>query len=168
MSTNISNSLGLTDLRLLMDNYQNIVQMSTILLEQQKQVISLQKEILSKEDNISKTQIGVYNSLNNIADKLDDYIKKFLKLTEDTMDKCNKINDTILKNVNQVESKIENTHFDNTKEHNRIINKVHIGMIASGAVIVSLISLLLTVYEKYEVLAHIQTMLKAIFQKLVG
>ena len=36
MSTNISNSysLGLTDLRLLMDNYQNIVQMSTILLEQ--------------------------------------------------------------------------------------------------------------------------------------
>ena len=168
MAEENKSTLGLADLRLLMDNYQNIVQMNAILLEQQKQVVDLQKDILKKEDDISKTQIKVCNTMNNVASRLDVCADKFLNLTNNTMNTYSKINDSILKNFDKVESKIESIHIDNTKEHSGITNKIYVGMVASGAAVVSLISLILVVYGKYEILSNIQNMVTEIFQKIIG
>ena len=163
-----NNMLGLSDLRLLMDNYQNIVKMNTILLEQQKQVVDLQKNILNKTDEIARTQIQVCNTLNNVASILDTCADKFIKLTNDTLSTYVKINDNITHNFNKVKDKLITVNIDNAKEHSGIKNKIYVAMVGSGAVVVSLITLLIIVYDKYQIIANIEYIVNQILQKIVG
>jgi len=165
---NVYHTLGLSDLRLLMDNYQNIVQMNAILLEQQKQVTDLQKDILKKQDDISKAQFQVCNSMDIVATKLDNCAENFLKINEHSLQTYAKINDTLIHNFDKVEDKIEVIHIDNTKDHSGITNKIYVALVGSGIVIASLITLLLTVYDKYKIVSHIQTMVQELVKKFIG
>lgn len=151
--------LGLSDLRLLMDNYQNIVQMSTILLEQQKQVIDLQKNMLQKQDNISKQQYEVMNDIRTVVDKLDKCTISLVKSNESIQDMYKQINNSIIVRSEKAEDKIEQLRLDSAKEHSGIVNKIYIAWGGTAAAIVSLASLFIVVYNKYDVVKDIHKIL---------
>lgn len=151
--------LGLSDLRLLMDNYQNIVQMNTILIEQQKQVIGLEKDILKKQDDTCKTQFFNENIINNMSNKIDNYAELLKNMNNEMLDLYAKLDKQIIENSDELGDKINTIHIDNTKEHSSITNKIYIAMVASASVVLSLIALLVKTYEKYGIMSNIQEML---------
>lgn len=160
--------LSFADLKLVMDNYQNLIQMNAIMLEQQKQVVDLQKDITKKHDDITKTQYQLYTTLEVIADKFETYNKNVTQFNNDAKTTFIQANDSIQGTMQTIDGKIETVHIDNTKEFGKISNKIYVGMIGSAAIIVSLITLLMVVYDKYTIVSDIKEMLVPIFEVIVG
>lgn len=165
---NTNQPLGVADLRLLMDNYQNIIQMNSIMLEQQKQVVDLQKDIIKRQEDLSRTQFKLCASFESILNKFDSSTDSLLVVNTEARNTLTKINDSMQSKFQVMDDKIDKVHIDNTKEFGKITNKIYIGMVGSGAIIMSLVTLLMIVYDKYRILTDIQKIVTNIFGKIVG
>jgi hypothetical protein len=135
--------LGLADLRLLMDNYQNIIKMTAVLLEQQKQVIDLQHQTLSKQDIATTKQLQVCNSLENIIGNINTCNEKVVKSA-----------DAVEASTTAIKEKINKLQISTTTEHSGINNRIYISMGGMITIIISLIGLLTMFYNRFE-LIHI-------------
>jgi len=147
------NYLHFSDLKLLMDNYQNVVKLNTILLEQQKQIIELQKEILKNQNNILCEQTDICKKLNNVVTKMDICASHFKDIEDDykSLDAAlhSRFNDSTLKS-DVIKESIDNINLDMVKQHSGISLKIYAAWGGSIAIILTLITLLTTSYSKLE------------------
>jgi hypothetical protein len=142
--------LGLADLRLLMDNYQNIIKMSAVQLEQQKQVIDLQQQILSKQDATATKQFQACNSLDKIINELNDCRKNL-----------EKTNDSINSTSSHTQEQLQDLKLSTSKEHGGINNRLYVSMGGMITIVISLIGIMSITYNKFELVQEVYNMIKS-------
>lgn len=119
------------DLVLLMESYKNMITMHHTILEQSNKTIEQLADIVTKQDNISLKQRDTCQIMNGVSTKLDSCVKQL----EGTNDKVDKLKDTI------------NTHNEKSMDgHSKLANKIHLGWIGMGTIILGLIGLGVTIY----------------------
>jgi len=143
-------SLSRDDLMLLMDSYRNTIQMHTTLVEQQKVVIGLQHDLLTKQDSILNKQDDVCRTMENISKNLEGCANRFQEATTLVSSKCDELNTAISGKVEGVESKVDKSMFDSIKEHGSLKLRLYIAMGGMILIILSLITLNITAFEKFE------------------
>lgn len=148
--------LQLADLKLLMDNYQNILKMNTILLEQQKQVMSLQNQTLSKQDAANVNLIKSDATLNNISSKLDGCSTDLEKASNAVKNVENRLKEV----SSNVKDSFNDLEIQNTKSHSAIVGRLYISMGGMITIIISLIGLLAMAYDKFSILSKILELVK--------
>ena len=157
-------SLSPEDLKLLMGNFQNIIQMNTILVEQQKNLITAQNRILEKQDQITTKQNSTCNQLSKIADKLDECANN-LKLTNDSIqNSCASIDTHISTKLDDTSKNVEAWKLDVVKQHSSINKNVYIAWGGMVTVILGLIGLLISAYERSGVITQIHETLQQLAQ----
>jgi len=155
--------LHLSDLKLLMENYQNVVQLNTILLEQQKQIVDLQKEVVKNQENISKNQTDIYEKINAILPsgfkETNENIESSYKSLDSAMH--GRFDATVIK-VENTKSAVDTVKLDMVKQHSGITNKLYVALVGSAVIIISLLSLLITTYEKFKIMDNVHIMINKI------
>ena len=140
----IDKKLDLTDLKIMMETYQNMVQLNTILVEQHKQILEFQQRLLIKLDNISTKQI-------EINDKLKSVVSEMVDLGID------------IEKANECATKSEISSVINTSGINR---NIYIAWVGSFGIIASLITLFYTTINKFDTLKEINDMCIKILKHL--
>lgn len=153
--TDENSILKVSDLKLLMDNYQNMIQLNTIILEQQKKIIELQQQVMSKQETASKNQERTCDRLDSVVEKLGICIEKLEKTNDVIYAACEGIEQNIIKRVDHVDDSFSSFAIDTTKQHSGINKSVYIAWVGTGTVIVALVSLLITVFGKFELLSEV-------------
>lgn len=154
-----SKSLSRDDLMLLMESYRNTIQMHTTLLEQQKAVISSQNELLSKQDEILKKQHQVCTNIDTITKEVEGYIRKFDELNQAIKSKHQELVTNITGQTGNIETKLDTSMLDTIKNYSSLRNRIYIALIGMGVIVVSLITLNITAFDKFETLNDIYVLL---------
>lgn len=161
--------LHLSDLKLLMENYQNVVQLNTILLEQQKQIVELQKEVVRNQGNISRSQTDIYDKIDGMISKVDLCPQSF-KQTNDNIEGKYKdldsamhgrFDSTVLK-VESTKQAVDSVKLDMIKQHSGITNRLYVALVGSVVIILTLIGILTTAYEKVKIMENVSNMINKI------
>jgi hypothetical protein len=168
--------LHFSDLKLLMENYQNVVQLNTLLLEQQKQIIELQKELVRSQTTISSKQSQVNDNVNNIISKITAQNDTFIQLNNLVQSKASDMDIAFHGRFNSTDQKVDETkssvstmNIDMVKQHSGLTNRIYIALVGSGVIILALIGMLTTLFEKFRDLGNIHEMIDKIlvFFKIV-
>lgn len=154
-----SSSLSLSDIKLLMENYQNMIQLNTILLEQQKQLIELQHQVLKKQDLIISGQNTTIEKLNSIVNKLENCTKNLQEINQEIKESYSNIGHDMTSQFQKTEDKDTDWKLDVVKQHSGINRNIYIAWGGMVAIILGLISLLVNTYEKFSVLENINELL---------
>lgn len=152
------------DIRLIMGNYQNVIQMNTILIEQQKQLLELQKQVLTKQDTISTNQNQAGGELKDIANKLDVCANASSDTNKSIQSSCEKLGDSLDNQLKSNEDKIDNLNVDLIKQHSGINKNIYIAWGGMASIVLGLVTLLLGMYERFEMLDDIQHLLENLAQ----
>ncbi len=140
--------LNAQDLFVLMESYKNNIELSTMLLEQQKQLLSHQNIIIEKQ----KKQC---DSLSKLLERISNVIERQDKCATDVI----KIQNELINNQNNVKNEIGQTQtimrMEITKDHGGLKNLLYGVYSAIGVVIIALIGLLITVIDKLHILKDI-------------
>ena len=128
-----SKELSRDDLFLLMQSYKNTVESNTILLEQQKTLIDQHETLIHKQRDV-------------------------LTLLGKVIDKFDTINDV----KTSLSTQMSTNHLECTKERSSLKGKLIIIYAGIGTVIVSLISLVITVFNKMDLIEKIAKQLGVI------
>lgn len=165
--------LHFSDLKLLMENYQNVVQLNTLLLEQQKQIIDLQKELVKSQTTISDRQSKVYSGINDLMNKVDSQHSTFVQLNNLVQSKASELDVALHGRFNSTDQKVDETktsvssmNIDMVKQHSGLTNKIYIALVGSGLIILALIGMLTTSYEKFKILEHVHDVVESILMFL--
>jgi len=157
--------LHFSDLKLLMENYQNVVQLNTLLLEQQKQILDLQKELKNSQYSTSENQSKIFDKIENIIKSIESQSGSF----QQTNSLVTNLDSALHNRFNSSDSKTEETkvaissmNLDLTKQHSGIVNKLYVALVGSGLIILSLVGLLITTYEKLGIINHIHELVEKI------
>lgn len=122
------------DLVLLMESYRNMITMHQTILDQSTKTIEKLDGIATRQDGISTKQGRLCNSLDKITTRLDD---------------CTTILKDSNTNISGMETKIKdeiNIHEKKSiEDHGKITNKIYLGWIGMGTIIISLIGLTVTI-----------------------
>lgn len=162
----MSEQFSFADLRMLLDYYQNIMQTNTIMLEQQKQLLITQKDMIRKGDDSFKHQMNFQSNMALVIDKTNLCIQNLSEMHNIVTDVYTKLNNLITNKFDRIENKLEKININTTKDHGKISNKIYIALGGSITIILSLIALLNVVYSKYEIVKNIEKMTYDIFQYL--
>jgi hypothetical protein len=160
--------LKVGDLKLLMDNYQNVVQLNTILLEQQKKIIELQKELISKQEIASGKQDRICDRLDSVAEKLAICIDKIEKTNDVIYAACEGIEKNIISRVDHVDDSFSNFKLDTVKQHSGINKNVYIAWVGSATIIIALITLLISVFGKLDMIKEIHELVHELVKYFIG
>jgi len=155
-----TSSLSADDIKLLMGNYQNIIQMNTILLEQQKNLIAAQKDAEKKQESIMTKQNDASNELKRITDKLAEYSSAI----RDTNKSMKESSTTISETLQSSNDNFSSWKVDVLKQHDTINRNVYITWGAIATVVLTLVGLLVNAYNKFIVLDQIHHILKQLVQ----
>ena len=157
--SNDHSSLASTDIMLLMENYQNIMQMNTILQQQQKQLIDLQNKLLYTQSDIAKTQTDTVNQINKIVEKMADCACNIQDISKILKSSFNNIEDSVLTKIEESDKSVDAWRVDTIKQHNSINKNVYITWGVMCTIIIGGIGLLITSYEKFSSLDQIINLL---------
>lgn len=148
-------SLSSEDIKLLMGNYQNIIQMSTILLEQQKQLLSIQNQVLQKQEILTSDQNVTHTQLGGVNEKLEGCIKN-IQSTHDTIQtSCVNIDKSISDKLTDTKQQVQELKIDTVKQHASINKNVYIAWVGTGTIILALVGLLISIFDKYNTIDKI-------------
>ena len=111
------------DLMLLMESYRNMITMHKTILDQSSKTIEKLDHITTKQDAISTKQGTVCNSLHNIATKMDG----------------------VVGGTSLTQQKLDNHHEKSIETHGKLANKIHLGWIGMGTIILGIIGLVITI-----------------------
>ena len=128
------NSLSKEDLYLLMESYRNMIQMHSTLVEQHKQIIDLQGDLLSKCEESFKELDEAYSNLGN----------------------------NIQRDLASTKEKVVNNQLEFTKLYSKLSNKIYGLYAVLIPVIGSLIYLLIMSIDRFKLLEKIHSMLISI------
>lgn len=113
------------DLMLLMESYRNMITMHKTILDQTSKTIEKLDHITDKQDAISTKQGTVCNSLHNITEKLDG----------------------VVGGNSATQQKLDNHHEKSIEAHGKLANKIHLGWIGMGTIILGLIGLCVAIFS---------------------
>jgi len=143
MDGSVEKSLSREDLTLLMESYRNTIELHTTLLEQQKQVLDFQHTIIEKQDFMLGKQSKVYDQLSTVVKSLGTCATNIEESNKNMTKTLSSIKDDVEDEVAKVGTKIEGTRVENVTQHSAITNKIYVGMVGSGMIIITLIGLLI-------------------------
>jgi hypothetical protein len=161
-------ALKVGDLKLLMDNYQNVVQLNTILLEQQKKIIELQKELISKQETTSGNQVRVCDRLDSVVEKLKICIDKLEKTNDVIYAASEAIEKNIISRVDHIDDSFSDFKLDTTKQHSGINKNVYIAWVGSATIIIALITLLISVFGRLDMIKEIHELVHQLVTHFIG
>lgn len=116
------------DLVLLMESYRNMITMHQTILDQSSKTIEKMDTIVNKQDTLFSKQGQICNSLDKITGSLD----------------------STAKNLSDV-AKNANTHEKKTiEDHGKLANKIHLGWIGMGTIIMGLIGLIIMLIKFHD------------------
>lgn len=162
MGEEVRSNLSISDLHLVMDNYQNILKMNTILLEQQKYIIENQKDMIKKQEGLTIKQLSVCTNIDKVITRLDDCAKNLLKTNETISSSCSSLDFSLTSKLDKTEDKIVDLKLENTKQHGSLTNKLYMALGGTAGVIISLVGLLVIVYDKYTIIQKINEKVSAL------
>ena len=162
----MSDKFSFVDLRMLLDNYQNIIQMNTLMIEQQKQLLITQKELINRCEGSHINQIKFQSNMVLVIDKTNICIQNLSDMHDIVTNVYTKLDNLVTEKFDRIESKIETMNLNNVKDHGGLTNKLYIALGSSATVVISLVALLTVVYDKYEIVKNIEKMIYDIFQYL--
>ena len=157
-----SKNLSRDDIFLLMESYRNMVQMHTTLIEQQKQVITSQQDLVKKLDSVINKQNNLYSSMESVSKCLESCAEIFSETNDKIISNFNDTKKSINDNVQKVEIRVENVQTSSLKEFSSIKNRLYISYGAMSVIIISLITLTITAYEKFSMFQEGMAIIKKI------
>ena len=157
-------SLSPEDLKLLMGNFQNIIQMNTILIEQQKSLISAQNQVIQKQDQITNKQNTTCIQLDKIATKLSECADNLKATNESIQTSCGNIDNHISGQLAETNKSVESWKLDVVKQHSSINKNVYIAWGGMVTIIIGLLSLLIAAYERFGIINQIHQTLQQLVQ----
>jgi len=120
------------DLVLLMESYRNMITMHQAILSQTSKTIERMDNIANKQDSLFSKQGQICNSLQSITTSLDDVTVNLKTCTSE----IDSLDNNVVNKLNEHEKRtIEN--------HGKIINKIYLGWIGMGTIILGLIGLVI-------------------------
>ena len=162
--SNDHSSLASTDIMLLMENYQNIMQMNAILQQQQKQLIDLQNKILYTQTDMSKTQVDTINQIDKMLDKLLDCACNIQEISKVLKDNFDNVEDSIMTKLELNDKSVSDLKIDNIKQSNSINKTMYGAWVGMITIIIAITSLFITSYEKFSSLDKIYKLLEQLTQ----
>jgi len=126
--------LTFQDVTLLMDAYKNNIELTTALLEQQKQVLFQQTEIITQQKTINSELIIIAKAIKDMQSA--------------TAEKSNEIFKEVLTNYNDIRLEI-------VKENSTLKNMMYVAWIGCASIIASLITIIINMSSKFSVLGAI-------------
>lgn len=111
------------DLMLLMESYRNMIELHKTILDQSSKTIEKLDNITNKQDSISTKQGTVCNNLHAITGKLD----------------------SVIGSQSLHHQKLEEHHVESIKTHGKLANKIHLGWIGMGTIILAIIGLVVAI-----------------------
>ncbi len=169
--------LHFNDLKLLMENYQNVVQLNTLLLEQQKQIIALQKELVQSQTTISDRQSKVNDKISNLISKADSQNNTFQQLNNLVQIKTKDLDsafhgrfDIEARKIDDTKALVNSMNLDMVKQHSGLTNKIYIALVGSGVIILALIGILTESLKDFKAIEVLHVMINKImiFLKITG
>ena len=122
------------DVTLLMEAYKNNIVLTTALLEQQKQVLVQQVDIISNQKTINSELIVITKAIKDIQTS--------------TLEKSNEIFKEVLTNYNDIRLEI-------VKENSTLKNMMYVAWIGCASIIASLITIIINMSSKFSILGAI-------------
>ena len=122
------------DVTLLMEAYKNNIVLTTALLEQQKQVLIQQADIISNQKTINSELIVITKAIKDIQTS--------------TLEKSNEIFKDVLTNYNDIRLEI-------VKENSTLKNMMYVAWIGCASIIASLITIIINMSSKFSILGAI-------------
>ena len=122
------------DVTLLMEAYKNNIGLTTALLEQQKQVLIQQADIISNQKTINSELIVITKAIKDIQTS--------------TLEKSNEIFKDVLTNYNDIRLEI-------VKENSTLKNMMYVAWIGCASIIASLITIIINMSSKFSILGAI-------------
>ena len=155
-------NLTLKDLNTLMTSYENSIKLSTIVLEQLKQIIEMQKELIGKHSDLSSKQKATCDSLTNVVNKLTELIDRFKEMKPDLENGHNNIKD----DLEEVKKILGAQNLETIKNHSTITFRIHaLGGAIAGSV-VGLITIIVNLLSKGTTVDEILRLVILIAKKL--
>jgi predicted PurR-regulated permease PerM len=148
--------LNKDDLFLLMESYRNMITLHTTLVEQQKQLMVSQSNMIAKQDDIASQQNTICNKLGRVTEKLEECIVALSKTKDDVAGQCNSIDHNL-----DIMSK------DLTTQHNGLSTKVYTSMGLMATIVISLITVIYSLADKYTLLEKMNGTLTQIANNLL-
>lgn len=148
--------LSKDDLFLLMESYRNMTTMHSTLVEQQKQLMVYQSNMIQKQDEISSQQNAICNKLTRVAEKLEDCIHILSKTKDDVSTKCTDIDDDLQKVAKEL-----------TEQHSGLNGKIYTSMGLMATIIIGLITMIYNLIDKYHLLNDMHITLTQIANSLL-
>lgn len=145
-------SLSRNDLILVMESYRNTIQMHTTLLEQQKAVITSQSELLSKQDEILSKQQKLCSNIDTITKDLESFINKTEQLNNGILAKYSELEKSITGQTGDISSKLDQSFINTIKNYASLRNRLYISFGGMIIIVISLVTLCATAFDKFELL----------------
>jgi hypothetical protein len=126
------------DLVLLMESYRNMITMHQTILDQTTKTIQAMDVIATKQDSLFSKQGNICNTINSIDKKMDKCSLDCAAGLVTNTDRMDSFKDSIVKVLNGHEKKT-------IEEHAKLSNKIYIGWIGMGTIIIGLVGLIYTI-----------------------
>jgi uncharacterized coiled-coil DUF342 family protein len=127
----MSENLTKDDLVLLMESYRNMIQLHSTILDRTNKTTEMLDKVVAKQDMLLTKQASLCNKLGKCVEKLNEAGTK-IDNTADKIDNAGK----------EIRQKIDTHNLSSVKDHGRITNKIYVGWIGMGSIIIALISLI--------------------------
>lgn len=181
--------LSRSDLYLVMESYRNNIAMNTTLVEQQKQLLILQNDILEKQQNFAETLREIAQNGKDLIKKQEDVLtrtsesaKSFEYCAEDIAKKeeiileAQKVLDTTLDTVKKdLITAMTLDRYACSADHGSLKNSIKLIVGTFAAITLGLVGLAATIFSKYGTLDRIvleldkiNEILNTILQKISG
>lgn len=174
--------LSRSDLYLVMESYRNNIALNTTLIEQQKQILILQNDIVDKQQELANTLRDIAQNGKDLIKKQEDVLQKTRESAESFETCAGEISNkegSILKAQQELNTTIEKFKSDLinamkldrsacSQDHLSLKNNIRLIIGTFSVITLSLIGLATALFSKYNVLDNIHNTLDAIQKILDG
>jgi len=141
-------ALNRADLYLLLDSYKNSVELSTVIMEQLRQIAELQAQFHVEEKESLQKQKEIYNCLTNI-----------IQILKSHSDNIKSSNDRVHDKINSYEKSLSTFQAEQEGLFGKVGNKINLVYVGLGSLIISLVGIIYLLVEKLEILKGIEKIL---------
>jgi len=140
------------DLDLLLGAYKNQIELNSVILERQNQLLMQQQQI------VDKIKI-VCESIEKVVQKVDASSSKAIEVQEKLFEKTTD-------EVKEVKEKLANFEISTTKAYGNLKYLLYVGFIGLSGIAVSLVNLLWSTYSKFDTIEKVFNIVKEIAKKI--
>ena len=163
------NNLSKDDLFLLMESYKNTIQMQTTLLERQTIIAGKIDTLIETNKNISEALKEAGKNFNESVIEVTAKLAPLSSIEASLKDATTKLSNVanLETNIkNEITTKLSGTVLDYTKQHNTIRNQLYGALVGMVVMVVSLIGMVVNVFDKLRISTENHQLLHKIIEHL--